>query len=93
MTNIYIGQHYRLRAGTPMSVGGRGAGDFVLHSFMASSYTTDTILCTQTLPACSEFRGQQGSLTSASFSSLPLPGGYFKGELSDTERFKDEGEY
>jgi len=93
MASIYTGQHYRLRAGTPMSVGGRGDGDFVLHSFMASSYTTDAILCTQDLPACSDFRGQQGNLTSASFSALPLPGGYFKGEQSDAELFKEEGDY
>jgi hypothetical protein len=65
---IYISQQYRLRAGTPMPV--EGSNNFKYHTFMAEKYEVWNYLATQTLPRSSDFRGQGGNLTSASFSRV-----------------------
>jgi hypothetical protein len=74
MDDVYFeGQEYRLRAGPPMPIS--AAGSFVLHTFLAEKRKVDIIACTETLPASSDFRGQGGSLMSASFSRLNIKDG------------------
>lgn len=71
----YITKQYRLRAGSPMPIAGGGYGHFVLHTFMAETSDIEMILCTEDLPSTDEFRGQGGSLISASFSRMNIAGG------------------
>jgi len=86
---VYRGQTYRLRAGTPMPVG--GGGSFVLHTFMAEKSDVDIYACTESLPASSEFRGQGGNLMSASFSRLNVKGGgVFSGKVVYSPVYVDE---
>lgn len=86
----YIGQQYRLRAGTPMPVGG-GVGEFVFHTFMAEKSNVEIVTCTESLPASNEFRGQGGDLMSASYSRLNTKGGtLFSGKKLYSPDFVDE---
>ena len=88
---FYRGQVYRLRAGSPMP--SAGAGEFVLHTFMAEVSDVDMIACTENLPASSEFRGQGGDLMSASFSRLNVKGGrIFSGKKVYSPSYVDEDE-
>ena len=86
---VYRGQLYRLRAGTPMPIS--GGGNFVLHTFMAEVSDVDMIACTESLPASSEFRGQGGNLMSANFSRLNIKGGsVFSGKQVYAPTYVDE---
>jgi hypothetical protein len=68
MADVYIdGETYRLRAGSPMPVGG---SSFVLQTFMAEESRVRTYLYTEALPGSEEFRGQGGDKLSASFTRL-----------------------
>jgi len=81
---------YKLRAGAPMPTS--SAGNFVLHTFMA--VTNDVVIetCTSSLPSSSEFQGQGGNLSSASFSQLPIKGGNdFKGTTVNKDTYVEEG--
>jgi hypothetical protein len=69
------GQQYTLRASGPMPIyAGQAPGNipdsYVIHSFGADLSTIDIYECTETLLASTEFQGQGGNLTSASFSSV-----------------------
>lgn len=88
----YKGQQFRLRAGTPMPIGGE-VGVFVYHTFMAEKSAIEVITCTEDLPASSEFRGQGGreGLISASYSRLNTKGGnLFSGRKLYSPEFVDE---
>ena len=69
---IFRSEQYKLRAGTPMPVKG---GEFKLHTFMGELNDVDNIMCTDSLPSSSDFRGQGGDLISASFTRLPVEDG------------------
>ncbi len=85
---VYRGSQYRLRAGTPMPVGG---GGFVLHTFMAEVNDVDVYACTSSLPGSEQFRGQGGNLISATFSRLNVKGGgLFSGKVVYAPRYVDE---
>jgi len=100
---VFRGAQYRLRAATPMPVGGTnygsaafGAGEFVLHTFGAEASDVDIYDCTTDLPASSEFRGQGlgGGLVSASFSRIgEKSGNYFQGRKVYAPRYVDEGNF
>ena len=69
------GQQYTLRASGPMPIYNSAAAggvpdSYVIHSFGADLSTIDIYECTETLLASTEFQGQGGNLTSASFSSV-----------------------
>jgi len=84
----YVGEVYRLRAGSPMPVAN---GGFVWHTFMAEKSEVTMYQCTTELPASSDFRGQGGELVSASFSRLAVKGGeYFSGRTVKSPEFVDE---
>ena len=85
----YEGTQYKLRAGSPMpTIGGR----FVLHTFKAELYQIENYICTESLPGSEEFRGQGGSLISASFSRLGVRGGtVFQGKKTYSPDFIEEG--
>lgn len=85
----YTGQVYRLRAGSPMPTS--EIGKFKLHTFMAEKSNVDMIICTELLPASSEFRGQGGTLMSASFTRLNTKGGAtFSGKKVYAPEYVDE---
>jgi len=85
----FIGQQYRLRAASPMPT--MQAGRFVLHTFMAELSDVEFIACTEVLPASSDFRGQGGSLVSASYSRLNVKGGnVFSGKKVYSPSYVDE---
>lgn len=85
----YTGQQYKLRAGTPMSVS--SPGNYVLHTFMVEVNDIDFIVCTDSLPASSEFRGQGGDFISANFSRLGVKGGdVFNGKIVRSPTYRDE---
>lgn len=73
----YTGYQYRLRAGSPMSMGEQGAGNFYVHTFMAEQNKIDVYTYIDYLPSSTEFRGQvagledrDNSYISAQFSRL-----------------------
>lgn len=82
MSEVYYrGTQYRLRAGAPMPISGQG-GTFVMHTFKAEATEFDNYLCTESLPASSDFRGQGGNLMQASFNRLQNIGGNtFQGKI------------
>jgi len=100
---VFRGAQYRLRAATPMPVGGTNygsssfsAGEFVLHTFGAEVSQVDIYDCTTSLPSSSEFRGQGlgGDLVSASFSRIgEKSGNYFQGREVHAPTYVDEGDY
>jgi len=99
---LTIGAQYRLRASSPMPVGGTNygsssyAGEFVLHTFGAEQSQVDMYDCTTDLPASSEFRGQGlgGDLISANYSRLTArEGAYFQGRNVHAPEYVDEEDY
>jgi hypothetical protein len=86
----YSNTQYRLRAGNPINV----QGNFVLHTFMKEKVEVEVISCTENLPPASDFRGQGGEYTSASFRQLGSKGGgVFSGKKVKSPEFIDEGAY
>jgi hypothetical protein len=86
---VFHGEHYRLRAGSPMPI---RDGGFVLHTFKAELSDVDSYICTETLPGSDQFRGQGGSYLSASFSRLNIKGGNtFQGKIVKNLRYIEEG--
>jgi len=82
-------QQYRLRAGGPMPI--KGVSNFVLHTFMGEESDITVILCTQSLPKSSEFRGQGGDLVSANFSRvLSTEGTIFSGQKVGAPKYVEE---
>ena len=77
----YIGKQYRLRAGSPMPT--KHIGNFVVHTFYGQVETLTQAPCTDSLLESSEFKGQGGDYTSASFAKLPLTEERYKKNLSD----------
>ena len=99
---VFQGAQYRLRAASPMPVGGTNygssyyAGEFVLHTFGAEVSQVDIYDCTTDLPSSSEFRGQGlgGNLVSASFSRIgEKSGSYFQGRTVHYPTYEDEGDF
>jgi len=74
---------YRLRCASPMPAG----GGLVLHTFGTEVLILTTYMCTPTIPSSNEFRGQGGSLMSASFSRLNV-----SQELYQGRTIRDPGE-
>lgn len=88
---VYDSKQYRLRAGSPMSFGTQGAGEFYLHTFMAEEYDVKIYAYTQNLPRSEEFRGQGGELLSAQFNRLQEKCGTgFAGKTIKTPKYIDE---
>lgn len=86
----FITEQYKLRAGAPMPIAG-GAGSFVLHTFMAEKNDVTVFLCTDSLPASSEFRGQGGDLISANFNRLlNVAGETFNGQQVGNPEYIEE---
>ena len=86
----YTSSQYRLRTGAPMAIQG-SFGAFVLHTFMAEVDEVDNYLCTERLPASSEFRGQGGELMQANFSRLQdIGGNTFTGTITHSPTYVDE---
>ena len=92
MAEDYSTHTYRLRCGMPMNIAG---GGFVLHTFMAEKSQLDVFFCISSLPSSSDFRGQGGSLVSASFSRLKNEGGgeLFQGKQVHQPEYVDEGTF
>lgn len=88
----FVTEQYKLRAGAPMPIAG-GTGFFVLHTFMAEKTDVRVYLCTESLPASTEFRGQGGSLMSASFNRLlSVEGEVFSGQEVSNPEYIEESE-
>ena len=86
---VYRGRQYRLRAGTPMPVG--GGGSFVLHTFMAEVNDVVMFACTTSLPGSDQFRGQGGNMMSANFSRIGSRGGdVFSGKIVYAPTYVEE---
>jgi hypothetical protein len=92
----YIGETYRVRASTPMSVTTR-EGYFVWHKFMAEISRMEVYDCyTDDLPLSSDFRGQGGTKNyiSAQFTRLSIAGREtFQGKISYSPEYVLEGEF
>jgi len=89
--DIYRGQTYRLRAGSPMPIRG---GNFVLHTFMAEVSEIEIQNCATRLPRSSDFRGQGGNMVSANFTRMSVKGGnHFSGKIVYNPTFVDENRY
>jgi len=87
----YDGKSYKLRAGSPMSKGQQGAGDFFVHTFMAEENEFTVYAYTETLPESNQFRGQGGNFMSAQFSRLSAKGGEsFSGKVNHQPNFIEE---
>jgi len=83
-----IGRTYRLRAGSPMPVGG---SEFILQTFMGEESTVVNYLYTENLPGSGDFRGQGGDLMSGSFSRLlDVSGDVFSGSTVENPDFVEE---
>ena len=92
-TDAFIGQQYRLRAGSPMPV---MRGGFVIHTFKAELNRVDSFLCTEDLPGSEEFRGQSAGADyiSAQFSRLNVKGGNkFQGSITYSPSYIEEDGY
>jgi len=88
----FITEQYKLRSGAPMPVAG-GVGTFVLHTFMAEQTEITVFLCTDQLPASTEFRGQGGVLMSAGFNRLlNVEGETFAGQQVSNPEYIEEPE-
>ena len=82
---------YKLRAGAPMPIA--GTGEFVTHTFMVEKSKIEMFQCTNTLPSSADFRGQGGSLMSATFSRLNIEdGNLFQGKKVYNPTFIEESE-
>lgn len=94
----YTGYQYKLRAGSPMSMGEQGAGNFFVHTFMAEQTKVDVYTYIDQLPSSTEFRGQIAGLTnrddsyiSASFNRLQdRSGSVFAGTVVYNPTYLDE---
>lgn len=85
------GLQYKLRAGGPSSRGNQGAGDFYVHTFMAEQIPVDIYLCTDTLPASTDFRGQGGDYVGGQFSRLgDRSGQLFGGSVTYESEYIEE---
>ncbi len=85
----YVGQQYRLRAGSPMPT--MDVGQFVLHTFLAEQNDIDIYLHTKELLGSEEFRGQGGDYMSANFSRMSDQGGNtFQGKVVRNTVYIDE---
>jgi len=90
-TDMFEGEQYRLRAGSPMPT---MRGGFVIHTFMAEVNKIYSFLCTESLPGSEQFRGQGGSYISANFSRLNITGGNtFQGKVVDKPKYIEEDGY
>ena len=88
---VYEGQQYKLRAGPIMDIGNQGAGNFVIHTFMAEVTRVQSYTYTTLLPASTDFRGQGGSLVSASFSRIEdASGEVFSGQKIYNSEYIEE---
>lgn len=82
------GDTYRLRAGSPMPIGG---SSFVLQTFMGEKSKVINYLYTESLPGSEEFRGQNGDKVSASFSRvLDTSGDVYSGKEQFSPTFVEE---
>jgi len=80
---------YKLRAGAAMPT--KSSGEFVVHTFMAEKDRIEVLQCTTSLPSSSDFRGQGGSLMSATFSRVGAKGGnIFQGKKVYNPTFVNE---
>lgn len=88
-TDITItGKTYRLRATTPMPIGGN---DFVLQTFMGEESNVVNYLYTENLPSSSDMRGQGGALVSANFTRLQNTNtDSFSGKTVENPEFVEE---
>lgn len=87
----YKGKHYRLRAGSPMPTS--IPGQFVFHTFMATTQNSVIDTCTTVIPKSYQFSGQGGNYITASFSRLPVStvgAELFKGKTTDKNIYGDE---
>lgn len=89
MADVSItGKTYRLRAGSPMPIGG---SSFVLQTFMGEESEVVNYLYTSDLPGSEEFRGQGGPYVSASFTRLlDTSGDTYTGKTVDNPEFVKE---
>lgn len=100
---VYEGVQYRLRASSPMPVGGSnfgtaafGSGNFALHTFGAEVNQVDMFECTTDLPSSTDFRGQGvgGDLISANFSRIgEKTGSYFQGRQVHAPTYTEEDDF
>lgn len=82
------GKTYRLRAGSPMPVGG---SSFILQTFMGEESIVNNFLYTENLPGSEEFRGQGGNKISASFTRLlDISGNTYSGKEQFNPTFVQE---
>jgi len=85
---VITGTTYKLRAGSPMPVGGSA---FILQTFMGEESKVTTYLYTESLPGSEEFRGQGGDLVSGSFTRmLDVSGDVFSGNTVNDPTFVEE---
>lgn len=87
----YTGRQYKLRAGTPMPTA--TTGHFVFHTFMAATKKVEINTCVTSVPTSDMFRGQGGSLQSASYSRLPVTANgeeLFRGQETTADLFDSE---
>lgn len=88
----YDSEQFRLRAGTPMPI--EGLGNFKFHTFLAEKYEIRNYVAIRDLPRSTEFRGQGGTLYSASFSRVQdNTGQIFSGKKVYNPTIVDEDAY
>ncbi len=89
MVDVFItGKTYRLRAGSPMPIGG---SSFVLQTFMGEESDVVNYLYTESLPGSEEFIGQGGNYVNASFTRLlDSSGDTYTGKTVDSPVFVEE---
>lgn len=85
----YEGVTYRLRAGSPMPISEKGS--FVIHSFKAERQVQNIYTCAYELLASSDFRGQGGNFTAASYTRLPVIGqSIYKASETENPKYIEE---
>lgn len=65
-------------------------GKFVLHSFMAAKQDSIIDTCDATILKSSDFQGQGGNFTSASYQRLPLTEEHYSGKSTTSELYIEE---
>jgi len=74
-----------------MNIGKAGSGHFIMHTFMAEETEITNYIYTTELLESTEFRGQGGNLTSATFNRInDVSGSLFTGSATHNPKYVDE---
>ena len=76
-----------------MPVGTPGEGSYIVHTFMAEVGDVTSQTCETEIASSSDFRGQGGNFTSATYNRLPISGKYYSSTKVSNISYVEEGDY